>query len=214
MPFVRSGREIEISPKTKSIPIKKVLRDAGEHLHFAGDSRRLHWSLGPELFERDLTDAFAFLKGSPEELPEPTVGGIDLGFEVDADIPTDKFALVGARIITMRDDEVIDEGTIVIEKNRIKTIGAKDLVKVSDGTKVIDVSGNTIMPGIIDVHSHGPYGSSGLIPQRNWWRYADLAFGITTNFDPANDTVTLFAAAELQRAGLIIAPRTLSPREG
>ena len=210
MPFVRSGREIEIGPKTKSVPMKKVSRDAGAYLHFSGDSRRLHWSLGPELYERDLMDAFAFLEGSPEELPEPAASGIDISLEVEADIPTEEFALVGARIITMRRDEVIDEGTIVVEKNRIKALGAKDSVTVPDGVKVVDVSGDTIMPGIIDVHSHGPYGSDGLIPQRNWWRYADLAFGITTNFDPSSDTETIFAAAELQRAGLIVAPRIFS----
>jgi imidazolonepropionase-like amidohydrolase/Tol biopolymer transport system component len=210
MPFVRSGREIEIGPKTKSIPIRQVSRDAGEYLHFSGDSRSLHWSLGPELFERELTDAFAFLKGSPDELPEPAAGGTDIGFEVEAQLPEEKYALVGARIITMRDDEVIDEGTMLIENNRIKEVGPKDSVTVPEGMKVIDVSGNTIMPGIIDVHSHGPYGSNGIIPQRNWWRYADLAFGITTNFDPSSDTETIFAAAELQRAGLILAPRTFS----
>ncbi|MHC4431188.1 MAG: amidohydrolase family protein [Planctomycetota bacterium] len=210
MPFVHSGREIEIGPKTKSVPIRKVSRDAGMYLNFSGDSRRLHWSLGPELYERDLTDAFAFLDGSPEELPEPAVSGIDIGFEVEADVPAKEIALVGARIITMRGDEVIEEGTIIVEKNRIKAIGPKDSVTVSDDVEVIDVSSNTIMPGIIDVHSHGPYGGNGLIPQRNWWRYADLAFGITTNFDPSSDTETIFAAAELQRAGLIVAPRIFS----
>ncbi|MHC4116899.1 MAG: amidohydrolase family protein [Planctomycetota bacterium] len=210
MPFARSGREIEVGPKSKSIPIKKVSRDAGEYLHFSGDSRSLHWSLGPQLFERDLTDAFAFIEGSPEELPEPAASGVDISFETEADIPTHRFALVGARIITMRSDEVIDEGTIIIEKNRIKAIGPKDSVTVPEDVKTVDVSGNAIMPGIIDVHSHGPYGSNGIIPQRNWWRYADLAFGITTNFDPSSDTETIFAAAELQRAGLILAPRILS----
>ncbi|UCC97362.1 MAG: PD40 domain-containing protein [Phycisphaerales bacterium] len=210
VPFVRSGREVEIGPKTKSIPIKQVSRDAGEYLHFSGDSGRIYWSLGAELFERDLTDAFAFLKGSAEEHPEPPSGGLDIGFETDADVPSGTLALVGARIITMRGDEVIDEGTIVLERNRIKTVGSKDTVTVPAGARVMDVSGNTIMPGIIDVHSHGPYGSGGLIPQRNWWRYADLAFGVTTNFDPSSKTETIYAAAEMQRAGLITAPRIFS----
>lgn len=210
MPFTRSGREIEIAPKTKSIPITKVSRDAGEYLHWSGDSRRLHWSLGPELFERDLMDAFAFLKGSPQKLPEPPVSGLDIGFEVQADVPSGALALVGARIITMRGDKVILKGTIIIERNHIKAIGPKDSVTIPADARIIDVSGNTIMPGIIDVHSHGPYGNSGLIPQRNWWRYADMAFGITTNFDPSSDTATIFAATELQRAGLITAPRTFS----
>jgi len=210
MPFVHSGREIEIGPNSKSLPLKRVSRDAGNNLHWSGNSRSLHWSLGPELFERDLTEAFAFLKGSPEELPEPPANGLDIGFETQAYAPDGKLALVGARIITMHGDEVIDEGTILIEQNRIKAVGPKDAVQIPDRMRVVDVSGNTIMPGIVDVHSHGPYGSNGLIPQRNWWRYADLAFGVTTNFDPSSDTETIFAASEMQRAGLIVAPRIFS----
>jgi imidazolonepropionase-like amidohydrolase len=210
VPFAHSGREIEIGPKSKSLPVKRVSRDAGNYIHFSGDSQTLHWSLGPELFDRDLTDAFAFLAGSPEKLPEPPAEGLDIGFEVKADVPNGALALVGARIITMKADEVISEGAVIIERNRIKAIGPKDAVEIPSDAKIIDVAGNTIMPGIVDVHSHGPYGSSGILPQRNWWRYADLAFGITTNFDPSSDTATIFAAAELQRAGLITAPRTSS----
>ena len=210
IPFTRSGRKIEISPGTKSIPIEKVSSDAGQYLHWSGNSRCLYWSLGPELFERDLTDAFDFLEGSPEEGPKPPASGLDIGFEVVADVPLGSLALVGARIITIRGDEVIEDGTIIIEENRIKAVGPRNLVTIPEGAQVIDVSGNTIMPGIIDVHSHGPYGSRGLIPQRNWWQYANLAFGVTTNFDPANETNTIFAAGELQRAGLITTPRIFS----
>ena len=40
--------------------------------------------------------------------------------------------------------------------------------------------------------------------------YASLGFGVTTLHDPSNDSDTVFAAAELQRAGLITAPRIYS----
>jgi len=40
--------------------------------------------------------------------------------------------------------------------------------------------------------------------------YASLAYGVTTLHDPSNDTDTIFAAAELQRAGAIVAPRIFS----
>ena len=210
VPFVRSGKSVEIGPKTKAIPVRQVSRDAGLYLHFSGDGRALHWSLGPELFSRDLVDAFDFLQGAPEKLPEPPASGIDIGFEVASDKPTGKIALVGPRIITMNGDEVIDSGTIVIERNRIKAIGPADRVKIPSDAFVIDCSGKTVMPGIIDNHSHGPYGGQGIIPQRNWGTYADLAFGITTNHDPSNHTETIFAASEMARAGVITAPRTFS----
>jgi imidazolonepropionase-like amidohydrolase len=39
---------------------------------------------------------------------------------------------------------------------------------------------------------------------------ANLAFGVTTIHDPSNDTASVFAAAELQKAGLLTAPRIFS----
>jgi len=209
-PFTLSGKEIEIGPKTKSMPIKKVSQDAGQYLHWSGDSQRLYWSLGPELYERYLFDAFSFLRGSSEEVPDTPATGLDIGFEVAADVSEGSLAFVGARIITVCGDDVIENGVIIIEGNRIKAVGPKDSVVIPRGARVIDVSGRTIMPGIIDVHAHGPYGGQGIIPQRNWGQYANLAFGVTTNFDPSNDTNTIFAASELQRAGLITTPRIFS----
>jgi len=210
IPFTRSGQAIEIDPKMKSIPIKKVSRDAGQYLHFSGDSHRLYWSLGPELFEQDITEALDFLAGSAKEQAQSPATGMDIGFEATADVPSGKLALVGARIITMCGDEIIDNGTIIIEGNRIKTLGPQDSTALPCDAHVIDVAGHTIMPGMIDVHAHGPYGDQGIIPQRNWGQYANLAFGVTTNFDPSNDTETIFAAGEMQRAGLITTPRIFS----
>ncbi len=48
------------------------------------------------------------------------------------------------------------------------------------------------------------------MPEQNWMQYANLAFGVTTIHDPSNDTASVFAAAELQRAGRIVAPRIFS----
>jgi imidazolonepropionase-like amidohydrolase len=74
----------------------------------------------------------------------------------------------------------------------------------------VDVSGSTLIPGIVDVHAHGPQGSDGFIPQQSWLHLAELALGVTTVHDPSNDTATVFAAAEMARAGLVVAPRIFS----
>ncbi|HEX8170211.1 MAG TPA: amidohydrolase family protein [Thermoanaerobaculia bacterium] len=208
MPFVRTGKTIDISPGMTAVPSAKVSRDAGEYLHWSGDGKRLYWSLGPELFSRDLKDAFAFLEGAPEKLPEAAATGLNIGFTQPYDVPSGKLALTGARIITMHGDEVIENGTIVIDRNRIAAIGAN--VAVPSDAKVIDVAGKTIMPGIVDVHWHGSMGADQIIPQQNWILFASLGFGVTTIHDPSNDTAEIFAAAELQRAGDIIGPRIFS----
>ena len=209
-PLPATGRTAEVGPKSKSMPTAKVTRDAGRFLHFSGDSQRLHWSHGPELYSRDLEDAFAFLDGAPEKLPEPDERGVDLGFEQSSDIPTGTLALTGGKVVTMRGDEVIARGTVLVEDNRIVAVGPLGEVDVPAGTATVDVTGTTVIPGLIDVHYHGPQGSSGIIPERNWSLYAALAFGVTTAHDPSSDTATFFAASELQRAGLVVGPRLFS----
>ena len=78
------------------------------------------------------------------------------------------------------------------------------------GDTVVEAKGLTLTPGFIDAHAHGPQGANGLIPEQNWSALAHLAFGVTTVHDPSNDATEIFAAAEYQRAGLIVAPRIFS----
>lgn len=209
-PLVEIGRTIDIGPETKAVPLTRVSRDAGEYLHWSGDSGRLHWSLGPELFSRALTEAFTFVEGAPKELPEIPQSGTNIGFQHPADVPSGSLAFVGGRIITMRGDEVIEDGTIVVEKNRIVAVGPRASTAVPSGAKVIDVAGQTLTPGWIDVHWHGAQGTDELIPKQNWVNYSSLAFGVTTIHDPSNDTSEIFAASELARSGQVVGPRIYS----
>ena len=62
--------------------------------------------------------------------------------------------LRGARIITMKGDEVIPRGDVVVTNNRITAVGAEGSVTVPAGARTIDVSGKTIMPGLVDIHAH------------------------------------------------------------
>ena len=48
------------------------------------------------------------------------------------------------------------------------------------------------------------------MPQRNWYNYAALTFGVTTIHDPSHDTAEIFAAREMGAAGLVTAPRIFS----
>jgi imidazolonepropionase-like amidohydrolase len=96
---------------------------------------------------------------------------------------------------------VIENGTIVIEGDRITAIGGPSEVSIPAGAKRVDASGKIIMPGIVDAHAHGPQGTGDLIPQQNWSAVQDLAMGVTTIHDPSNRASQIFAAAERQRAG-------------
>ena len=209
-PFVAAGLPADIAPGSKALPTKRVSREAGENLHWSGDSRRLHWSVGPELFTRELRESFEFLPESPDSLPPAPEHGLDIGFDVPADVPSGRVAFTGARIITMRGDEIVTDGTVVIDGNRIVAVGSRDAVQVPTGTHVVDAAGKTIIPGLIDVHWHGGMASEQIHPEQNWALYASLAFGLTTLHDPSNDTREIFASSEMQRAGAIVGPRIFS----
>ncbi|HSN69302.1 MAG TPA: amidohydrolase, partial [Thermoanaerobaculia bacterium] len=210
LPLVATGKPVEIGPKMKSIPLRKASRDAGEYLHWSGDSSRLYWSLGAELFHADIRDSFPWIEGSPSELPKPPETGLNIGFDAKSDIPAGIVALTGARIVTMRGDEVIENGSIVVEGNRIRAIGPAGSVPIPAGAHVLDAAGKTIIPGLIDVHWHGGVGEDEIIPEQSWVSLASLSFGVTTIHDPSNDTSEIFAASELARAGRVVAPRTFS----
>lgn len=213
-PFEPSGRELAIGPSTKALPLTKLSRDAGENLHFSGDSLRVHWSLGPELYTRELKDAFAFLDGAPEKkdvkLPDPPEQGVNIAFTAKRPVVDGSIALVGARVVTMKGDEVIADGAVVVTGDRIAAVGPRASTSIPAGARVIDAAGLTVIPGLIDVHAHGPQAANGITPQRNWASHANLAFGVTTIHDPSHDTNSIFAASELQKAGLVLAPRTYS----
>ena len=206
MPFTRVGRSIDIASDGTALPQTRVSTDAGDWLHWSGNGRTLYWSQGPDLFARVLSDAGQFEGGKPK----PTPVFAHLGFTADAAKPAGTLALTGARIVTMRGDEVIDNGTIVITRDRIVAIGPAGSVAIPTGARRVDLSGKTIIPGLIDAHWHGPHGADQIIPQQNWVYNAALAYGVTTVHDPSTDTHEVFASSEMQRAGLITGPRVYS----
>ena len=207
--FPKTGQAVNIGPGTSDYPIRKVTRDAGTYLNWSQDSKKLFWSLGPELYSRDLTNTFNFVPGAKDSVQEkPDTTGLNIAFQATTDNPTGSVALVGATVITMKGDEVIPNATIILERNRIKAVGSSSSITVPSGVRVVDVSGKTIMPGIIDVHAHGNF--EAWTPQTNWRFNANLAYGVTTMHDPSATTEAVFSNSEMIKAGLMVGPRLYS----
>jgi len=59
----------------------------------------------------------------------------------------------GARLIPVSGPEIA-EGALVVEGGKIRAVGAASGIEVPPGARVIDVRGKTIMPGLVDTHSH------------------------------------------------------------
>ena len=94
-------------------------------------------------------------------------------------------AFVGARIIDGTDAEPIEDGVLVITDGRIRAVGPRSAVTIPDDARQIDVSGKTIMPGLINAHGHvggtlglggGQYNTGNLLRQLGLY----ARYGVTT----------------------------------
>ena len=63
-------------------------------------------------------------------------------------------AFVGAQIIDGTGGAPIDDGVLVVRDGRIEAVGAGDTVAVPADAEQIDVTGRTIIPGLINAHGH------------------------------------------------------------
>jgi imidazolonepropionase-like amidohydrolase/Tol biopolymer transport system component len=149
-----------------------------------------------------------------EDSADDEVESGKLEYQIDIEVPRSKpegvVAFSGARIITMKGDEVIEDGTIVIRNNRIAAVGRRGEVDIPLDAERFDVSGKTIMPGLIDVHAHLGYGVLDINPQKEWRYFANLAYGVTTTHDPSASTHTVFSQAEMIESGVMTGPRVFS----
>ena len=208
--FPKTGKTIEISAKTEALPVTQIAKDAGLNLNWSSDSKKIQWTYGDEYFSDSIKDKFTFLEGSPEKVAPMDSIGIKIGLELGFDKPKGKIALKGARIISMKGDEVIENGTILINENKIEEIGKADELNIPADAKIIDCTGKTIMPGMVDVHSHLSTWRLGPSPQKQWSYYANLAYGVTTTHDPSSVSEMVFSQSEMVKAGYMVGPRIFS----
>ncbi|WP_328799553.1 amidohydrolase family protein [Sandaracinobacteroides hominis] len=209
MPLMAGPQDVSIDSKSTALPVVRASRGGAEYAGWSADSSRIGWSVGPQYYAASL----ASMMTDPAKFQQPT-SGVSLSMEVAADKPTGTLALTGARLVTMSaaDGGIIDNGVIVVQGDRILAVGPAGTAIPAGATR-IDVSGKTIIPGLIDAHAHGPIGTGDLIPQQNWVQVQALALGTTTIHDPSNRSTEVFAAQEYQRSGSFLAPRIFSTGE-
>src|SRR5262245_64686239 len=132
----KAGKEIvnvSVVGGTPPVPVKKMSAEGGEYIAWSRDGKSVTWSWGAKFYRQtviqtgeggaDKPDSFNVVVEAPRAKPKGVV------------------ALSGARVISMKGDEVIDKGDIIITDNRITEIRPSGKGKSSfpAGAKVIDV---------------------------------------------------------------------------
>ncbi|VWX56167.1 amidohydrolase family protein [Sphingorhabdus sp. 109] len=216
MPLMPGTQAVEVSPSSTSLPVTRVSANGADYINWSGNGQTLHWSIGPTVYSAATNALFSdapAAKDAPKY--QPPTSGVSLERTIAADKPSGMVVLAGGRIVTMSDDDggIIDDGVIVIQGNRIAAVGPRGEVSIPAGAATVDVTGKTIIPGLVDAHAHGPQGSDELVPQQNWSLIQNLALGTTTIHDPSSRASEIFVASEMQRAGMILGPRIFSTGE-
>ncbi|HEX9729465.1 MAG TPA: amidohydrolase family protein [Gemmatimonadales bacterium] len=126
----------------------------------------------------------------------------------------DTWALTNARIVTVS-GAVIPSGTVVIRDGLIADVGAT--IAVPADARVLDLSGKTVYPGMIDLASvaglpvprrggqnQNPFGPFGAAPDTTGWQGLDPQRIVLEELDPTADAVEEWRSAGVTTA--LVAP--------
>ena len=215
-PLMPGGQDVTLGTKSGALPVTRASDGGADFIHWSNGGSRLHWSRGPTLFSADLGSFFTNAPAD-ENAPKftPPTDGVSLSMTQAAAKHKGVVVITGAKIVTMADKNggIIENGAIVIDGDRITAVGPAGAITVPANAVTVDATGKTIVPGFIDGHAHGPHGDDELVPQQNWSEMANLAMGTTTSHNPSSRSSEIFVSSEMQRAGLILAPRIFSTGE-
>jgi enamidase len=101
-------------------------------------------------------------------------------------IPADALVVRNGTVIDGTGAPSIVDGIVVVQGDRIAAIGEATSFRISGGATVIDAAGGTILPGIIDSHTHSTHDAS--------VRRTFLVDGVTSvcNLGTSLERLTLF----------------------
>jgi Tol biopolymer transport system component len=115
--------------------------------------------------------------------------------------------LKNARIIPIDSDRVIERGSVLVRDGKIACVGQ---CQSGGAVTVIDLAGKTVIPGLIDVHSHTTREDAEIMPTVRARSALPLAYGVTTIVDPASPATDAFVLAAATDAGYVRGPRVFT----
>lgn len=181
------------------------LTEVGADYFGWADARTVFWAIGSTIYRSPLMDRCA----QPLERA-PTTEAFPAVVRAARATPGDAIVLRGGRVIPMTAQSaasILDGADIVIERNRIVSVGPVGEVAVPVGARTIDISGMFVLPGFVDTHAHWAYPPPELAEPDNWSLRANLAYGVTTGLDVQSNHVANFLYQDLVETGQTVGPR-------
>ncbi len=233
-PALGSAIALNARAANSSVPSQVAIEVGGEFPGWTRDGRHMYFSLGRSFFLYDIAAAAQARQDSlklawPKRLAGDTLPipgadtlpltpayrprRIDIRVTAAGYKPTGTVVLKGARIISMKGDEVLALGDIVVTDNRIVAVGVSGAVPIPTGATVIDVAGKTIIPGWVDVHAH-TWPSTEVHKTAVPAFYSNLAFGVTTMRDPQTNASAVITYGDRLRSGDLLGPRLFGTGQG
>ena len=213
-----------IDLNTPATAVERLTSGGADQAMWAKQGAMVTWSVGPAFFTLPVadieaagsanTDAAAEKHNSARWARQLHPQETRVRIEMPRHKTEGSIVLRGARVITMRGDEVLPAADVVIRNNRIEAVTPAGSAEAPAGAKVIDVAGRTIIPGMIDTHAHWFEVRRGVQDIDYWGFLASLAYGITTGRDPQTLTNDMFTYQDLVDAGEMIGPRIYSTGPG
>lgn len=163
---------------------------------FAAIVSRVH-ILPLEGVREDLKDALPSLKASAIS---DRMNDLAAQLKQNPSVTGRAFALVNARLIDGTGKPAIDNAVVVVRDGRIIAAGPRASTPIPSGVATLDVAGNTIAPGLWDMHAHAA---------QIEWLPAYLGAGVTTFRDMGGEQPYLIAMRDTVASGKGLGPRVL-----
>lgn len=111
--------------------------------------------------------------------------------------PDDTLALVGGTLIDGEGGAPLQNAVVLIKGDRIAEVGSKGATRLPDTAEIIDLTGQFVQPGLIDMHVH----------YAGWMGELFLVHGVTTIKDMGNDVEWMRTVSREVEEGTVRGPR-------